>query len=392
MYDVIVVGGGIAGCSSAIQLSSLGKKVLLLERGKVPAHKICGEFLSTEVASMLNKLGLLDAIISGGASPINSVLLTTLSGGQMTKKLPGTAYGFSRYEFDRLLYEKASEMGVDCRKETAVLDIEGSLDIGFVVKTEEHVFESRMVIGAYGKKAHPVHEASPKPTQGHYVAYKQHYIGPGPIDTVEVHVFDRGYCGINTVEDGIVNVCWLAHRSLLNEHGGKREAVAQSVLTKNLALSKRLAGLTPVEGTLCAIGGVSLASKGRFLNDISLIGDSSQMIAPFCGDGMGMALRSSEVAAPLCAAFLDGTLTREQFVAAYSENWKHEFGQRIALGKILQQAALSTCSANVALSVLTYAPKAVDWLLTHTRGSAPNSSTQPSIVNPGPKASPMPNP
>lgn len=32
MYDVIVMGGGIIGCSVAWQLSKLGKKVLIVER------------------------------------------------------------------------------------------------------------------------------------------------------------------------------------------------------------------------------------------------------------------------------------------------------------------------------------------------------------------------
>ena len=32
MYDVIIVGGGIIGCSTAWQLSKLGKKVLIVER------------------------------------------------------------------------------------------------------------------------------------------------------------------------------------------------------------------------------------------------------------------------------------------------------------------------------------------------------------------------
>ena len=33
MYDVIIVGGGIIGCSIAWQLGKKGKKVLMLERG-----------------------------------------------------------------------------------------------------------------------------------------------------------------------------------------------------------------------------------------------------------------------------------------------------------------------------------------------------------------------
>jgi flavin-dependent dehydrogenase len=56
LYDLIVVGGGPAGCATAISAARSGASVLLLERGRFPRHKVCGEFVSAESLELLNDL------------------------------------------------------------------------------------------------------------------------------------------------------------------------------------------------------------------------------------------------------------------------------------------------------------------------------------------------
>jgi len=47
-WDLIIIGGGLAGLSSAILSSRQGLKVLVIEKGSYPRHKVCGEFISME--------------------------------------------------------------------------------------------------------------------------------------------------------------------------------------------------------------------------------------------------------------------------------------------------------------------------------------------------------
>ena len=56
-YDVIIAGGGLAGLTSAILLSKGGLKVLLLEKKTYPFHKVCGEYVSNEVADFFSRIG-----------------------------------------------------------------------------------------------------------------------------------------------------------------------------------------------------------------------------------------------------------------------------------------------------------------------------------------------
>ncbi|MEC8402689.1 MAG: FAD-dependent oxidoreductase, partial [Bacteroidota bacterium] len=54
IFDVIIVGGGLAGLTNAIHLSKVNQNVLLIEKNSYPKHKVCGEYISNEVIPYLN--------------------------------------------------------------------------------------------------------------------------------------------------------------------------------------------------------------------------------------------------------------------------------------------------------------------------------------------------
>jgi len=57
-YDVIIVGGGLAGLTAAIHLSKAKHTVLVLEKNTYPHHKVCGEYVSNEILPYLEYLGI----------------------------------------------------------------------------------------------------------------------------------------------------------------------------------------------------------------------------------------------------------------------------------------------------------------------------------------------
>ena len=75
-FDVIIVGGGLAGLTSAIHLSKQNKQVLLVEKNEYPKHKVCGEYISNEVLPYLNSLGIHP--INDGAKKIKKVHISTI--------------------------------------------------------------------------------------------------------------------------------------------------------------------------------------------------------------------------------------------------------------------------------------------------------------------------
>ena len=71
--EVLILGGGVAGCAASIALARKGRSVTLIERELTPRHKVCGEFLSGEALEDLHALGI--DVASLGAVPIDYVRL-----------------------------------------------------------------------------------------------------------------------------------------------------------------------------------------------------------------------------------------------------------------------------------------------------------------------------
>ena len=110
IFDVIIVGGGLAGLSSAIHLSKYNLKVLLIEKNNYPKHKVCGEYISNEVLPYLNYLGI--DVFSLGAQKIKRFELSTPKSKLLKSNLSLGGFGISRYVLDHALYEKAKSESV----------------------------------------------------------------------------------------------------------------------------------------------------------------------------------------------------------------------------------------------------------------------------------------
>src|SRR5215813_9010254 len=113
IFDVAIIGGGVAGCAAAIQLARQGQRVILCEARSYPHHKVCGEFLSPECASMLDELGLPEAIQAVKPAAIQTVAIIAPDGTCWETDLPGAAIGISRYTLDHLMATQAQACGVE---------------------------------------------------------------------------------------------------------------------------------------------------------------------------------------------------------------------------------------------------------------------------------------
>jgi 2-polyprenyl-6-methoxyphenol hydroxylase-like FAD-dependent oxidoreductase len=65
-YDVVVVGGGIAGGALATVLARSGIAVAVLERDIVPTDKVRGELMAPWGVVELKRVGLLDTLQAAG--------------------------------------------------------------------------------------------------------------------------------------------------------------------------------------------------------------------------------------------------------------------------------------------------------------------------------------
>ncbi|MBD2188678.1 NAD(P)/FAD-dependent oxidoreductase [Pseudanabaena mucicola] len=373
-YDAIAIGAGLSGCSAAIQLAEKGYTVLLLEQSHYPMHKLCGEFLSVEVTEAFANLGILEQVYQIGAHPIHRAYLTTASGASFRGKLPSAALGLSRYQLDLMLFQRAQAVNVACLDNTKVTGVTGDLGSGFTVSTNKGEFSSKVVLGAFGKRSSLdrnlkrdfIQKRSP------WIAYKGHFTGIDIADVIELHSFPNGYCGLSQIETGEVNVCWIAHERVMKEATHPDLDIPES-LAQNPVLADRFSQMRRTSTSLQGLSQISFALKGNFYNDICMIGDTAGMITPLCGDGMAMALRSSEIAVPFVSQFLEHQITAIEFKNQYAIAWRKEFQTRLQLGRLMHNCFIQPPLAHVGVSLCQTLPALGNWIIGATRGK-PHSS------------------
>jgi flavin-dependent dehydrogenase len=266
---VEIIGGGPAGTAAALACLADGAAARIHEKSPFPRHKVCGEFLSPEVASVLDLLGIWDGFIALNPAPIQRAVLHF---GTRAKrwKIPDTAYGLSRYTLDDFLLRQAAARGAE------------------VVRDVIQQPETPAVI-AHGRRGSAV--------KGQRLfGFKAHFQGP-PDDAVELYFFNGCYAGVSPVEGGVTNVCGLAPEGLL----AKVNFEIESILATSPPVVARIA---PIKRCMDWVLTGPLVFKGDFTHisdGLYPAGDALGFIDPFTGSGILTALETGRLAGE-CAA------------------------------------------------------------------------------------------
>ena len=366
-FDVIIVGGGLAGLTSAIHLSTRKKRVLLIEKNEYPKHKVCGEYISNEVLPYLNSLGINP--INEGAKQITKVHISTTKSNLIKGELPLGGFGMSRYFLDNLLVKKAHLNGVQILKDT-VDSIHFKKDSFTITTKSSGVFQSKITIGAFGKRSSLDQKMKRKFIQkkSPYLAVKIHVKGVFPENLVALHNFKGGYCGVSKVEDNAINVCYITEYRSFKKHKNITDFQEQ-VVFKNEHLRKIFEESTPVFEKPLTISQVSFQTKNPVEDHIIMCGDTAGMIHPLCGNGMGMAISSARLASVRILQFLNGEIkTREGLEKQYLRDWNKEFKIRLKTGHFIAWLFRNQTISQIAYSILKRIPSLLPKMIKFTHG------------------------
>jgi flavin-dependent dehydrogenase len=336
MHDVVVIGGGLAGLTSASLLAREGFHVLVLEKTKYPAHKVCGEYVSQEVIPLLRELGIWPFPFN--TPLIQRVRMTSPGGKQVTEDLDMGGFGISRYQFDYHFARKAKAWGAEVQEGTKVQGVAYQPEKDtFSIQTHKGYHYARLVLGNFGKRSvmdrYLKRRFLNKPSP--YVGVKHHIVADAPKDEVALHCFPQGYCGVSRVENDRYSFCYLVRREALKQAGGIPE-LERTVLQQNPFLEKLFQEGHFYWSKPLVINEISFEQKSLVHNHVVTSGDASGMITPLCGNGMAMAIRGSQLLVEHALPFLRGKQSRQSFEAAYQKAWQKQFSKRMEVGKFLQ--------------------------------------------------------
>jgi flavin-dependent dehydrogenase len=357
--ETIVVGGGPAGAATAGGLAALGRDVMVIERAGGPHHKVCGEFISTETRTYLQRFGI--DLPRLGAVPIEEVALYGPSQ-KTAAALPFQAMSLSRYRLDRALLERAQHLGAQIRSNVSVRSAVPD-EAGWLVQCDDGAaVQCRHLVLATGKVGL---RGIDDQRDGSMVGLKMHFC-PTPelrralSRRVELFLFDRSYVGLELVEDGIANLCCLLPRDVVAGIGAGWRALHDHLAAAHPDLAARLAGADPhwnkALAVVCPAGG-HLHEEGA--PAVYRVGDRLAHIPPFTGDGLAIALGSAALAAEHIGAGAPPS--------AYLAAARRLTGGPVRLASLISGVAASRAGRRVLLGAARLVPGLVEAVARGTR-------------------------
>ncbi len=366
VYDVLIVGGGLAGLTAALHLSKFDIKVLLLEQNQYPNHKVCGEYISNEVIAYLKWLGL--DPFSIGAVEITEFEISAQSGQTLRTTLPLGGFGISRYTLDHSLHNLASNQ-LEVRQECAT-DISLNARDYFEVETQKgSSYLAKYVLGAFGKRSRLDKRLGRKfiDRKSPWLAVKAHYQYDFPDNLVALHNFEGGYCGLSMVEDQKVNACYLVTYNSFKDCNDIN-TFQEEVMSRNKHLRHFFNNAKPLFEKPLTISQISFEPKNAVEDHILMVGDSAGLIHPLCGNGMSMAIHGAKIVSELLIDAFRESLERAAVERQYQVSWKRAFGQRLRTGRLIQRLLLNPSTSDIGFRVAQRFPGLVQGVIKRTHG------------------------
>lgn len=363
--EVVIIGGGLAGLVSSLLLAKSGHEVILIEKKVYPFHRVCGEYVSNEVLDFLKRNSLLPDFLD--LPQISQFQFSDTKGQAVRIPLDLGGFGISRYVMDEWLYQRALEEGVEVKMGIQVTDLafDPSSDLFQVQLSDFSSLTAHFVLGAFGKRSKLdkvlkrkfFFERSP------YIGVKYHVNTDFDRDTVALHNFQGGYCGLNAIESGKFNLCYLGSKDQLRTYGSIEE-MEREVLWKNLILKRIFQESEFLFEKPEVINEVNFEPKQPVENHVLMIGDTAGLITPLCGNGMAMAIHSAKIVVEA----LNQGASRIEVEQMYSKNWNAHFRQRLAVGRTVQKLFGSGRGSVMARGLIQYVPFAANLIMRNTHG------------------------
>jgi menaquinone-9 beta-reductase len=361
--DVIVVGAGPSGATTAYYLAQSGLDVLVLEKATFPREKVCGDGLTPRAVKTLVAMGVpieqQGWLQNKGLRVIGGGLRMELPWPELAS-FPGYGLVRGRASLDETLARRAQQAGARLIEGASVtgpvLDDDGKITGVTAVLDDgtERAYSARTVVAADGNSsrlsiAMGLRKRDDRPLG---VAVRTYYKTPRHDDDYLESWLDLwdtgpgherrllpGYGWIFGMGDGTSNV----GLGLLNTSSAFGNTDYRALLRRWLAGMPAEWGFTednrtePVRGAALPMG---FNRTPHYWRGLLLAGDAGGMVNPFNGEGIAYAMESGEILARTIAqAHARPTAAgTEHVLRGYPQALRDSYGGYYALGRLFVQA------------------------------------------------------
>lgn len=209
-YDIIIVGSGPAGISTALHLAKiapeLARKTVVLESGHHPRPKLCAGGILQDGSYVLKKLGLDPTVVP--QMPVNEAhFLFEGKGFTIKRDAESFFWVVRREEFDYWLVKEARARGIRIEEDTRVLKVIPSTT-GVKVETEKGVFFSKVVVGADGSNG-VVRRAIPDKPKSTMSLTLEFFVQPEQMQGIkEPKRPNHAYFDFSMIAEGLQGYVW----------------------------------------------------------------------------------------------------------------------------------------------------------------------------------------
>jgi geranylgeranyl reductase family protein len=357
--DVIVVGAGPAGSTTAYYLAQAGLDVLMLEKSTFPREKVCGDGLTPRGVRALVAMGI---SVSEQDGWVRNKGLRIIGAGQRLElpwpelsSYPGYGLVRPRTDLDQMLARRAQQAGARLLEGITVtgpvLDERTGRITGVVSKEAdgERTYRARVIVAADGNSsrlsvAMGLLKRDDRPLG---VAVRTYYQSPRHDDDyleswLDLWDGDRllpGYGWIFGMGDGTSNV----GLGLLNTSAAFGHTDYHALLRKWLAGMPAEWGFTeenrtqPIRGAALPMG---FNRTPHYYQGLLLVGDAGGMVNPFNGEGIAYAMESGEILARTIAQALARArrAETERVLAGYPRALAQAYGGYYSVGRVFVKA------------------------------------------------------
>ena len=326
--DIVVVGAGPAGCTTASTAAELGANVLMLEEHPLPGLPVfCGEAISHET---LVAAGLKPEppIIN---EPIMKANIYTPNGKRITISNDTVqGYTINRDIFDGLLADKAVATGVTLMVNTKAREVTKKNGVVVGVKAERHgealLIKSKIVIGADGHASMVRRSALGIPYFKSFAVCAQYTLTGLNIqepDAIEVW-FGRkyapgGYAWVFPKSRTVANVGIGVRANQATKPAilYLKDFISQNPDLRDGTIIHKTGGICPSTGTL-----------DKIVDDgVMLVGDAAGQTIPMTGAGVESAIHAGKMAGRVASKAIQEGDTSKTRLEEYPETFNRHWGK-----------------------------------------------------------------